>query len=540
MRVLTSMSATVIDVFANDSVLLVFVVMAVAATLGSIRLGGVALGPAAALFAGLAVGAIDESLSNAAGLNVLRELGLVLFAYTLGLASGPAFFAGLRRGGVKASALTVALIAALAGACAIAARFLDLPAADRAGLFAGSTTNTPALQAATEAVAHGNPVVAYSLTYPAAVISMLLVSTLLLGRRLPLPAKLAPPPPAPRAERIVSWTVLVKAEGLPSLAELGERFPDVGFSRIEHDGHVTVASGGQRLVKGDAIVVIGPDDAVAAFCQEVGERGDRHLPLDRSVLDFRRIVVSNRRMAGRSVADLDLIRLYGVTVTRVRRGDDDLVAHDALLLQLGDRVRVVGPTDEIGKVARLLGDSERRLAEVDPVGFAVGIAAGLLLGAVTIPLPGGVDLKLGAGGGPLMVGLVLGYVSRTGRVTWQIGHGANVVLRQLGILMFLACAGLGSGTAFAHAVGTRRGLELVVAGLIVSLLFAGAIPLATELALRRNILDSAGMLAGIETQPAALAYLNERTAGDERVNQAYALVFPVAMIAKIIIVQFLA
>jgi putative transport protein len=138
------------------------------------------------------------------------------------------------------------------------------------------------------------------------------------------------------------------------------------------------------------------------------------------------------------------------------------------------------------------------------------------------------------------VGLVLGYLSRTGRVTWQIGHGANVVLRQLGILMFLACAGLGSGTAFADAVVTRRGLELVAAGLIVSMLFAGAIPLATELALRRNILDSAGMLAGIETQPAALAYINERTAGDERVNQAYALVFPVAMIAKIIIVQFLA
>jgi putative transport protein len=534
------MSATLTEVFANDSVLLVFAVMAVAAALGSIRLRGVALGPAAALFAGLAVGAIDESLSGAQGLAVLRELGLVLFAYTLGLASGPAFFAGLRRGGAKAAALTVSLIAVLAAACSLAGTILDLTAADRSGLFAGTTTNTPALQAATEAVSSGDPVVAYSLTYPAAVIAMLVVSTLLLGRRLPLPAKLAPPPPAPRAERIVSWTVLVKADGLSTIAELAVRFPDIGFSRIEHNGEVSVASGSKRPVAGDAIVVVGPDAAVAAFCDEVGERGDRHLPLDRTVLDFRRIVVSNRRMAGRSLADLDLIRLYGVTVTRVRRGDDDLVAHDALVLQLGDRVRVVGPSDEISKVARLLGDSERRLAEVDPIGFAVGIAAGLLLGAVTIPLPSGVELKLGAGGGPLVVGLVLGYLTRTGRVTWQIGHGANVVLRQLGILMFLACAGLGSGTAFADAVVTRSGLELVAAGLIVSLLFAGAIPLAAELALRRNFLDSAGMLAGIETQPAALAYINERTAGDERVNQAYALVFPVAMIAKIIIVQFLA
>jgi putative transport protein len=369
---------------------------------------------------------------------------------------------------------------------------------------------------------------------------MLLMSTLLLGRRLPLPARLTPPPTPPRAEQIVDWTVLITVAGLPELAELGARFPDVAFSRIEQEGRVTLANGKCRPVAGDAVVVIGPHSAVAAFCDAVGERSDRDLPLDRRVLDSRRIVVSNRRMAGRSLADLDLVRRHGVTVTRVRRGDDDMLAHSSFVLQLGDRVRVVGSHDELGAVARLFGDSERRLAEVDPIGFALGTTVGLLLGIVSIPLPGGVDLKLGAGGGPLIAGLILGYLSRTGRVTWQIGHGANVVLRQLGILMFLACAGLGSGTAFADAVVTRRGLELAGAGMVVALAFAAMIPLATELALRRNILDSAGMLAGIETQPAALAYINERTSGDERVNQAYALVFPVAMIAKIIIVQFLA
>ena len=534
------MLSTLIDVFAKDSVLLVFVVMAVAAAIGAIKLKSAALGPAAALFAGLGVGAIDDRLSSAGGLNVLRELGLVLFTYTLGLAAGPAFFGGLRRGGAQAAAVTVALIGGLAGACAVAARLLDLPAADRAGLFAGSTTNTPALQAASDAVASGNPVVAYSLAYPTAVVAMLIISTLLLGRRLPLPAKVTPAPPPPVAERLVSWTVVVKSAGLPNMTSLGERYPNISFSRIEHDGTLTVATGDDRLVPGDAIVVIGADAAIGEFCDAVGERGERHLPLDRSVLDFRRIVVSDRRMAGRSLAELDLIRRFGVTVTRVRRGDDDLMAHGALQLQLGDRVRAVGPIESLAAVARLLGDSERRLAEVDPIGFAVGIAAGLLLGTVSVSLPGDIDLKLGPGGGPLIAGLVLGFMSRTGRVTWQIGHGANVVLRQLGILMFLACAGLASGTAFADAVATRRGLELIAAGLVVSIGFAGAIPLATELVLRRNILDSAGMLAGIETQPAALAYINERTAGDSRVNQAYALVFPVAMIAKIIFVQFLA
>jgi putative transport protein len=156
-----------------------------------------------------------------------------------------------------------------------------------------------------------------------------------------------------------------------------------------------------------------------------------------------------------------------------------------------------------------------------------------------VPLPGGTDVELGAGGGPLVVGLALGVVSRTGPITWQIPHGANLVLRQLGILMFLACAGLGSGTAFADAIGTRRGLELAVAGAVAAGLFAGLVPLAIELVLRRDVVASAGMLAGVETQPAALAFASERTEGDERISAAYALVFPAAMIAKIVAVQFL-
>lgn len=529
-----------VDFFADDSILLVFAVIGVAAALGAVKVKGVSLGPAAALFVGLTVGAVDESLSGAEGLGLLKELGLVLFTYTVGLASGPMFFAGFRRGGAQAATVAVALIVALAGLCSFAAGLLGLSVADRAGLFAGSTTNTPALQAASEAVTVGDPVVAYSLAYPAAVVAMLVILTLLLGRRLPLPQRLEPPPPPAHAERIVNWTVQVTRDALPSLAELGERYPGIGFSRVEHDGAVTVAIGEQRLAAGDAVVVLGPEPVVAAFCADVGERSDRHLPLDRTVLDFRRIVVSNRRMAGRRLGDLDLARLYGVTVTRVRRGDDDLVAHEDFLLQLGDRVRVVGPSDQLGKVARVFGDSERRLAEVDAAGFALGIAAGLAAGAVTVPLPGTVEVALGAGGGPLVVGLVLGVVSRTGPITWQIPQGANLVLRQIGILMFLAAAGLGSGSTFADAIGTRRGLELAAAGVVVSTLFAGLVPLVTELVLRRNVRESAGMLAGIETQPAALGYATERTAGDERVIGAYALVFPASMIAKIIVVQFLA
>ncbi len=186
---------------------------------------GVSLGPAAALFVGLAVGAIDDAVGAADGLGLLRQLGLVLFTYTVGLASGPTFVAGLRRGGALAVAVTTALVASLAGLCALVAWALDLSAADRAGLFAGSTTNTPSLQAAAEAVTDGDPVVAYSLAYPAAIASMIAILTLLLGRRLRLPTRLEPPPPAASVEQLINWTVNVTTPGLPLIGDLRVRYP---------------------------------------------------------------------------------------------------------------------------------------------------------------------------------------------------------------------------------------------------------------------------------------------------------------------------
>jgi putative transport protein len=323
------------------------------------------------------------------------------------------------------------------------------------------------------------------------------------------------------------------------LGDLRHTYPGIAFSRVEHDGIVKVATADQQVAPGDRLVVIGPEPAVAACCHRLGERSDRHLALDRSTLDFRRVVVSNRRLSGQRLGDLDLTSRFGVVATRIRRGDDDVVARDDSVLELGDRIRVVGPTEQLGVAAKLLGDSERRIAEVDACGFALGIAAGLLLGTLAVPLPGGADVELGAAGGPLLVGLGLGVVSRTGPITWQIPHTANLVLRQLGILIFLACAGLASGATFADAIVTRRGLDLAIAGVLVAAVFAGLVPLVAQLLLRRDVVAAAGILAGTETQPAALSYASQRTNGDERVTIAYALVFPAAMITKVIVVQFL-
>lgn len=525
---------------ADNPLLLLFAVVAVGSAVGAVHVRGISLGPAAALFAGLAIGAVDRRLTTPALLAGLQTLGLVLFTYTVGLASGPNFVTGLRRSGARIVVAVVALVAALGGGAALLAGLFGFTAAERTGLFAGASTNTPALQAAIDKLgpAAGNPVVAYSLTYPSAVVAMIVAVTLLLRRP---PGAVAAPGDEP-APPLVNWTVRVTRGLLPPLHEL--RRSSTGeplmFSRYEHDGRVDVATNEVRLTPDDLVVVVGREDAVAAFATWAGERSDRHLALDRRAIDMRRMVVSDRALAGRRLGDLDLPGRFGATITRVRRGDLDLVATDELALQLGDRVRVVAPVDRLAAVARAVGDSDRSLAELDVLGFAGGIALGLALGALTVPLPGGVRLELGPGGGPLVVGLVLGFVTRLGPVTFQSPQAANLTLRQLGVTMFLGCAGLRSGATFADAVVTRAGAELALAGALLAGTFATLVALVARHVLRDSAVGAAGTLSGVETQPAALAYAASRTQGDERVAAAYALAFPLAMIAKIVVVQFLA
>jgi putative transport protein len=256
------------------------------------------------------------------------------------------------------------------------------------------------------------------------------------------------------------------------------------------------------------------------------------------MLDFRRISVSNRKLAGTRLRELDLEGRFGATITRVRRGDHDLVADGDFVLRLGDRLRVVGPAKRLSDVAVLLGDSDRSLGEVDAMGFALGMSIGLLIGLIAIPLPGGGEIELGVGGGPLIAGLVLGTLSRTGPITWQVPHAANLTLRQLGILVFLGAIGIRSGATFADAVGTGVGARVAVAAGILTVVIAVSSVLLTRL-LRTDHVTAAGHIAGVETQPAVHAYAAEATKGDPRVDAGYALVLPLAMIVKLILVQLL-
>lgn len=531
-------------VFIDNPLVVLFLVVAIGAALGSIRARGISLGPAAALFVGLAVSAADARLGNTPA--IVPQIGLALFIYTVGLASGPSFLAGLRHGGARVLAGAAAVIGAVALLVLAAASLLDLDLGARTGLFAGVLTNTPALSAAIEGlgsrIADGtvtDPVVGYSLAYPLGVLCMLLAADRVVRRaRTEAPAPL-PGEQRSSADAATSATVLVSRPDLPPLGELRQwEGCALAFSRVEHDGRVEIATTATQLVPGDRCTLIGAPDEVERFIAWAGERSTRHLALDRSRLDFRRISVSNRALAGKRIGELHLEANHGVTVTRLRRGDTDMVADSEMVLRLGDRVRVVGPAAGLASVAELLGDSDRGLGEVDALGFAFGLAAGLLFGLVAVPLPGGGQLELGVGGGPLIAGLVLGTLSRTGPITWQIPHAANLALRQLGMLVFLASIGIRSGAAFEKAAGTAVGARLALAAAVIAALTAFMSLVLVRL-LRVDPAASAGHIAGIETQPAVAAYASEATKGDARVDAGYALVLPVAMIAKLVLVQLL-
>jgi putative transport protein len=522
----------VTELLTEAPLLALFLVLAAGTLLGAVRIGGVSVGPAGALFAGLALSA---TLPGVAGTvpPLLGALGLTLFAYTIGLAGGPSFFAGLRRNAAIILAAVVAMIgvAVLAG---VLGGVFGLSSADVAGVYAGALTNTPGLAAAVDAVDSNDPVVGYSIAYPYGVLGVILaiVISQRWARARPTDEDREPAQPAGYV------TLEVTAEDLPTLAELG-RFEgtELVFSRLRRGGDERTPAADEVPEPGDLLTVIGPEPILRDFTERVGRRSEADLPLDRRQVDFRRIVLSNAHYAGASVAELDLHR-FDAIAGFVRRGDVDLVARPDLVVELGDRIRVVAPRDRLPEVIEELGDSERAVVVADPVGFSLGLLLGLALGVVPIPLPG-MTLVLGTAAAPLLVGLVLGRLGRSGPVIWQLPYATNQAFRQLGALLFLATVGLSSGPDLAAALGSSRGLELFALGAVLTTAMAGAVLVAARL-LQLGGPRIAGTLAGAQNQPAILTFAIERTDADDRVNLAYALLFPPTFVVKILAAQILA
>ncbi len=534
-----------ISLLAENPLLLLFLVAAVGYPLGHLKLGGIRFGVAAVLFVGLAFGALDPRLALP---EIVYQLGLVVFIYTVGLASAGGFFASLRRGGLKNNALALALLTLAAGLCVGVAALLGLSAGTTAGVFAGSLTNTPALASALEALGRfgeavaAEPVVAYAVTYPGGVIGTILV--IAWGTRRFRPDLVA--------ERAALRDLGVGGEGLanltvrvtrPDLTLTAERLREregwgVILGRFRRDGRVGLVQADTVLRAGDEVSLIGEEQEVARAATFLGEVSGAHLEFDRTDLDFRRVFVSDPAVADRTLAELALPQRFGAMLTRVRRGDVELLPTARTRLELGDRVRVVARREQMGALTHFFGDSQRALAEVDVLAFGAGLALGLLVGLVPVPLPGGLTFRLGLAGGPLVVALTLGALGRTGPVVWTLPYGANLTLRQFGLVLFLAGVGTRSGYAFVRTLAGGSGLGLFVAGLGLTLTTSLLTLLVGHKLLKIPLAVLFGVVAGVHTQPAALAFAAEQTGGDLP-NLGYATVFPVATVAKIVLVQIL-
>jgi putative transport protein len=248
--------------------------------------------------------------------------------------------------------------------------------------------------------------------------------------------------------------------------------------------------------------------------------------------------VSASEPVGQRIGDLRLPERFGAIITRVRRGDVDRLAHPDTVLEPGDRVRVVAPRERMDEVTRYFGDSYRNLSEIDVAAFSLGLVAGLLIGLIPMPIPGLGTFRLGLAGGPLVVGLLLGALERTGPITWQLPYNANLTLRQLGAVLFLAGVGVRSGHAFLGTVQSSAGLVMLAAGAALTCV-AGLLAIGLgRVVLRVDVDVLCGMAAGLQTQPAVLAFAVEQ-AGSDLPNTGYASVYPIATIAKIVLAQVL-
>lgn len=521
----------VFSLLADNPLIFLFLVIGIGMAFGHAKVKGISLGAAAALFA--AIGLTAWGLANGHELHVPHEvgsLGLALFAFAIGITSGPNFFHVMRTSGTVVLAM-VGVFLAGAGLTVLLGNAFGMEPAMIAGTFAGAITNTPALSAA--GAASGDPATAtvgYSIAYVYGVIGMIGFAMLALSY-----GKNDTDAPSP----IINRTVRIERDDSPSLMEvhaaLGEK---VQFSRLRRgeDGPITHPRSTDRIHRDDLLTVVGPEADVRAAVDYLGHISSHSLLTDRRYLDFRRVTLSNPKVAGRTIEDLGLEEKFGATVSRVRRGDVDMVGEPGVVLLLGDRVRIVAPTAKMDAVSKFFGDSSRGLSDINPVALGFGMALGLFLGQIPIPV-GANSFTIGSAAGTLIVGLLMGRVGRIGNINTSLPHTACAVLQELGLLIFLTYAGANAGTQIANAFSSGAWIQIFIVGFATTTLVGLGLYLVMRYALKMGGTRLSGLMGGAQTQPAVLAFANGRTNGDPRVALGYAMVYPVAMITKILIAQ---
>ena len=527
-------------------VVTLFAVIGIGYLIGQVRIFGFRLGVAGVLFAGLAAGALSPDIALP---SIVSTVGLILFIYTIGIQFGPSFVNPFRRGGYRDNVFAICMLVFGAGIALLLAAWHGLSGSTLAGLYSGALTNAPALAAAQEVLRDNHrglpasalqrlvdePVVAFGIAYPFGVLGVMLCFQFYRTVFGVVPAK----PETPEPIEVGDFLVQNPGVAGQKLAEVLQLHKEVGFvvSRIRHGERTSLATSESRLELGDVVAVVGNRAALERAQHLFGRRAEVRIEHDREVLDYRRVFVSNPEIVGRRIGELGLHQVLSATITRLRRGDVDIVPTSGTRLEFGDRVRVLTAPPNFAAVSRFFGDSIRGTAETDFASVGLGMTMGIIVGLIPLPLPSGAILRLGLAGGPLIAGLVLGRVQRTGPVTWAIPLSANLTLRQIGLVLFQAGVGTRAGFGFVQTLRTS-GIEMIVAGALITTGVALASVIVGHRVLKQPFEAVMGMTCAIHTEPASLSFAS-LISNSDKPQAAYARIFPVCTVAKIIIAQLL-
>ncbi len=546
-----------INLFSGDgiahTVLTIALAIMIGLLLGKIKIGGVSLGITWILFVGIFLSHFGMSISPEV-LHFVKEFGLILFVFSIGLQVGPAFFSSFKQGGMRLVALAsaIVLLGVLTAYVLHLITGVDIPT--MVGILSGAVTNTPGLGAAQQAYAdtmgvqEPNIALGYAVAYPLGVVGIIL-SMLLLRFLLRIDFKkedeglaaISQEQQMPEKQSVEFTNAMLDGRKVGYVSDLVKR--SFVISRVLHaNGEITIADSDTVLRLGDKLLIISSADdmpAVVAFLGHTVEMDEEAWsksknPDSHNELVSRRILITRSSVNGKRFADLKLRTRFGINITRVNRAGVDLIPYQSMELQIGDRVMVVGTLKSIEKVEKVLGNSLKKLNQPNLITIFIGIALGVILGSmplVNVPQP----VKLGLAGGPLVVAILLGRFGPHFHLVTYTTMSANLMLREVGIALFLAAVGLGAGDGFFETI-VNGGWRWIGYGVIITVLPLLIVGLFARLVLKMNYYTLMGLISGAMTDPPALAYANG-VAGNDMPAISYATVYPVVMFLRVLTAQ---
>lgn len=534
---------------ALQAVVVLSIIIAVGLGLGKIRFAGISLGVTFVFFAGILAGHIGLSIDEKM-LNYAESFGLVLFVYELGLQVGPGFFGSFRKGGVQLNMMGMGVILIGTLMAVIFSKTIGISMGDMVGVLCGATTNTPALGAAQQTLKQmsepfSGAALSCAVTYPLGVVGVILA--MLTVKKL-----FVRPSDIDNGEHDDTNHTFISAFQVQNPAIFDKSIKDIVLlshtkfviSRVWHNGKVTIPGSNTMLHEGDRLLAVTTEKDVAALTTLFGAQENEDwnkADIDWNAIDSqlisKNIVVTRPELNGKKLGSLRLRNSYGINISRVMRSGMLLLATPGLILQLGDRLTVVGESKAIENVEKILGNTTKTLKEPNLAAIFVGIVLGLLLGSIPIAIPGiGTPVKLGLAGGPIIIGILIGSFGPRFHLITYTTRSANLMLRGIGLSLYLACLGLDAGAHFFETVMRPEGLLWIGLGFTITFI---PVVIMALIALRITKLDFGtvcGMLCGSMANPMALNYANDTLPGDNAAV-SYATVYPLSMFCRVIIAQ---